>query len=241
MMETIMEKQRQFIERMTGNPQGKKLVNGISKLQWMETSYGLDGGTLSTEDVKMILTGKYVMTKTVQEHVMIRNYDEMLSYLYNCLAIKDKVDLTLLCKCNEILSRDELEAAPEESIRRGIPIVSELGMVPVHPQDIPRQLEKVLQRFYSARERLDPAMRACYIHNEILRIYPFEENNGATARAMLNFELLAANMPPVPFTMETPDYYRAVAKHIKEENPEPFYTMILKILDDRLTQLLDML
>ena len=59
MMEGIRKKQQLFLKRIGGNPMGKKKVNGISKLQWIQTSYALDGGALTAEDVRLILSGRY--------------------------------------------------------------------------------------------------------------------------------------------------------------------------------------
>ena len=99
----------------------------------------------------------------------------------------------------------------------------------------------MLRRFYASRTDMDPVMRACHIHNELLRIYPFEKNNEATARAMFNFELLAANLPPIPFTMDRQSYCQAIISHISKEDPQPFYRMTADILCDRFDQLLDIL
>lgn len=241
MMEGIRKKQQLFLKRIGGNPMGKKKVNGISKLQWIQTSYALDGGELAAEDVRLILSGRYAMTRSVQDHMTVNAYSRMLTYLYDCLAIKDKVDLSLMVHANEMLSQDREEAGAQEIWRKTVPIVSHLELVPPHPQDVSFCLEQMLRRYYGKRESFDPLMRACYVHNEFLRIYPFERNNEATARAMLNFELLAANLIPVAFTMDRDSYHRAVRAHLHKKDPMPFYQMIGDLLQDRLEQFLEML
>ena len=237
----LKDKHRKLIDRMIANPQGKKAVNASSKLHWVQTSHGMESGELSTEDVRGILMDRSVRSGTIEDHIMIKNYGVMLTFLYNSLDVKDKTDVALLKKCDEILCRDEREEIPEEIMRKKVTIIPGVNIIPVTPQDIPASLERMFQKYYAKRRDMDPVMRACYIHNEIFRIYPFEKNSEGVARAMLNFELLAANLPPIPFVMERTEYHEAIRSHIKKEDILPFYEMIVRILDERLMQLLEML
>lgn len=239
--EQIQDKHREFVRRMINNPQGKKQVNAISKLHWIQTSYGMEGGELSTEEVRGILVDRSVRSGTIQDHIMIRNYGVMLTLLYNSLGVKDKADLVLLKKANALLSRDESEEPPEEVLRKKVTIIPGINIIPVTPQDISRSLDRMFQQYYAKRGQMDPVMRACYIHNEIFRVYPFEENNEGVARAMLNFELLSADFPPIPFTMELSAYHDAIRSYMKKEDMMPLYEMVLKALDERFDQLLEML
>ena len=239
--EQLKDKHQKFIYKMTVNPQGKKAVNALSKLHWAQTSYGMEGGELTTEDVRGILMDRSVRSGTIEDHIMIKNYGVMLTFLYNSLGVKDKADLPLLKKTDEILCRDEKEAVPEEILRKKVTIIPGVNVIPVTPQDIPASLERMFQQYYARRGHMDPVMRASYIHNEIFRIYPFEKNSEGAARAMLNFELLAADFPPIPFVMEVTEYQEAIRSWIKEEDFFPFYEMIVGALDERLTRLLEML
>ena len=241
MLKKIVEKHQFLKKELVGNPQGVKLVNAVSKLQWIETSYALDGGNLTSEEIKEILDGRNLMDRTIRDHVMIRNYNKVVNNLYSAVGICDRVDHNLIKKVSMIFLADEVEAEPAEEFRKTVPIVSELDMIPMHPQEIQAEMEKMLQAYHSMHDKLDPVMRGCYVHNELLRIYPFAENNGAVARAMLNFELLVAGYPPIPFTMDKRQYYDDVVSHIRDEDPEPFYLAVSKVLSQRLNQLIDLI
>lgn len=237
----LKDKHQELIDRMIANPQGKKAVNAISKLHWVQTSHGMENGELSTEDVRGILMDRSVRSGTIEDHIMIKNYGVMLTFLYNSLDVKDKADMVLLKKCDEILCRDEREEIPEEVWRKKVTIIPGVNIIPVPPQNISASLERMFQQYYAKRGDMDPVMRACYIHNEIFRIYPFEKNSEGVARAMLNFEFLSANLPPIPFVMEAEEYHEAIRSYMKKDDMIPFYEMIVGTLDERLTQLLEML
>lgn len=233
-------------ERLEKKPELKRKITAISKLQWMESSYDFDTAyvrdseALDTEEIQQIIKGEYLNYRTVRDHIMVRNYYDMVKYVYGVLSLKDMTDLSLIEKINRILSRDELLQERQDIYRRSVPIVKEFAMVPPHHQLVTEELNRVIKDYNIMHGQLDPVLRGCFIHNEFLRVYPFSENNEATARALLNFELLAGGYLPLAFGMEKEEYRTCVSRHINSNDPKPFFELILKEEKKRYVQFLEM-
>ena len=221
-------------ERLEKKPELKRTITAISKLEWIESSYDFDtaytreGEPLYAEEIQQIIKGEYLDSKTVRDHIMVRNYYDMIKYVYGVLSLKDMTDLSLMERINRILCRDEMLREKEDIYRKSVPIVKEFAMVPPHHQTVGEELNKVIKNYNIMHSQLDPILRGCFIHNEFLRTYPFKENNEATARALLNFELLSGGLLPLAFFMEKEEYRACVSRHINNNDPKPFFEMILK-------------
>ena len=233
-------------ERLEKKPELKRKITAISKLQWMESSYDFDtaytrdGDPLDAEEIQQIIKGEYLDSRTVRDHIMVRNYYDMIKYVYGVLSLKDMTDLSLMEKINRILSRDEMLQEGQDIYRKTVPIVKEFAMVPPHHQAVAEEMSRVIKDYNILHGQLDPILRGCFIHNEFLRVYPFKENNEATARALMNFELLAGGYFPLAFGMEKEEYRTSVSRHINSNDPKPFFEMILKEEKKRYVQFLEM-
>lgn len=221
-------------ERLENKPELKRKITAISKLKWIESSYDFDtvytreDKPLSSEEIQQIIKGEYLNSRSVQDHIMVRNYYDMVKYVYGVLALKDITDLPLIEKINGILCGNEKLHEKQCLYRKSVPIVKEFAMVPPHHQKTEEELKRVIKNYNIIHDQLDPVLRGCFIHNEFLRIYPFAENNEATARALLNFELLAGGFLPLTFGMEKEEYRVSVSRHINNDDPKPFFELILK-------------
>jgi Fic family protein len=69
------------------------------------------------------------------------------------------------------------------------------------------------------------------VHSEFVKIHPFVDGNGRTARLLMNLELMQAGFPPAVLPVERRlAYYDALeAAHVRGE-PEPFVAMIAEVV-----------
>ena len=72
-------------------------------------------------------------------------------------------------------------------------------------------------------------------------MYPFDDANEATARALMNFELMAAGLVPLTFTMDPEKYRKGISTYINRNDGIPFYNLILQEEIDRYGVLMDYL
>ncbi len=77
--------------------------------------------------------------------------------------------------------------------------------------------------------------RAAILHSQFVKIHPFVDGNGRTARLLLNFELMKSGYVPVVIKKEQRlEYYNSLdASHMKGEH-SLFIQFVAQILDNTL-------
>lgn len=83
-------------------------------------------------------------------------------------------------------------------------------------------------------------MRAALLHGEFVKIHPFVDGNGRTARLLMNFELMKHGFPPtiIKVTMR-PQYYDALDLAHTTGNYDLFVELIINCVEESLNLWLD--
>lgn len=92
---------------------------------------------------------------------------------------------------------------------------------PPQPSEVPKEVEKMLTWWRNNQNKLHPAELAGVIHNKIVRIHPFVDGNGRTARVIMNWILLKRRYPM--FYIENREkirYYKAIEAGDKGDDSE---------------------
>ena len=70
------------------------------------------------------------------------------------------------------------------------------------------------------------------MHADFVKIHPFIDGDGRTARLLLNFELMKNGYPPIVIEKEgRADYYSALDEAHTTGNNEPFVQLVSMILN----------
>ena len=232
----LMEAKEMLDARIGGDPDLQRKIDAVSRLQWIQSSYAFDVAQdpdrdpLTPEEIQVMLKGGSVGNRSLEDHIRIQNYAEMTRYVQGVLPLKDKVDRKLVEQVNCILCTGE---AGEAVYRKRSTVLNEFHITPAAPDSIDAGMDKIIHRYNVAYRDLNPVQRACLIHNEVLRVYPFDDANEATARAMMNFELMAAGLVPITFTMDHEQYRRGISSYINRNDGIPFYNLVLQEEIDR--------
>ena len=238
----LMEAKEMLDARIGGDADLQRKIDAVSRLQWIQTSYAFDvsrdpaGSALDPEDIQVMLLGGSVGNRSLAEHIRIRNYSEMTKYVQGILPLKDKADRKLAEQINCILCTG---STGEPQYRKRSTVLNEFRITPLAPDQIREGMEKIVHRYNTAYRELNPVQRACLIHNEVLRVYPFEDANEATARALMNFELMASGLIPVTFTMDLEKYRKGISNYINRGDGIAFYNLVLQEVIDRYGVLVD--
>jgi Fic family protein len=71
--------------------------------------------------------------------------------------------------------------------------------------------------------------RAAMLHTDFVKIHPFIDGNGRTARLLLNFELMKEGYPPIVIKKEERlRYYNALDASCMHNNHELFIALVLE-------------
>lgn len=81
------------------------------------------------------------------------------------------------------------------------------------PENIQRDMLQLLDNYHHNWKELEPFEREAKFHIDFIRIHPFEDGNGRTARLLLNYNLLKQGIAPVIITNDLREYYESYIKN----------------------------
>ncbi|MDQ0418894.1 Fic family protein [Croceifilum oryzae] len=118
---------------------------------------------------------------------------------------------------------------------RGVPVT--VGdHLPPQPWEVSIQMEQLIQKYYREWSMLHPLEQVAYLHCDFVRIHPFIDGNGRTARLITNLELMKQDYPPVILPVEERvAYYEALQKYDDTGIPDDFVALLTKLAEKSLT------
>lgn len=170
----------------------------------------LAGSVINEETAARIAAGDCVLEATLEEHMMVNNLMSVLPLMEVLLGMQEELSCQTLDKFYQKVSGGETAA-----YRKTTPILFHLSYNPVLPQEIEEELKSLFARLHDGSIK-DPLGRAVYVHNQLIRIYPFDEYNEVLARAALAYELMYSGLPMYPLTLTETEYNSALAEYLKK-------------------------
>jgi Fic family protein len=206
-----------------------RLINEINQVDWIFTSMRLDGSNISRDNVQRIVKGEFVVDVKVNDHSTITNYQEAIRYTYSIVGMKAELDEKDLFNYYKILSNNETQG-----YRRTNPILLSLDYNPPHPSEIEEQMELLFQWIRENDFQNNPILKAAYLHNKIIEIYPYESYSESIARMAMYSELIINGYPPVLLNLSESEYYDAIRSYLKKEKIQPMYNPLERAVYNKL-------
>lgn len=173
-------------------------------LQSTHASTSIEGNMLSLEEVSDLMVGRDI-TARARDKKEVVNYFEALNYLDN---LKDKeVTEEDILHLHGLITKGTLDEpsheghyrTPEDESTRGQVVVAEriagvirqITFVPPKAAEVPQHMKEFTAWLNSEELReIDPVLAAGVAHYELVRIHPFIDGNGRTARVLASLVLL---------------------------------------------------
>src|SRR3989338_8573025 len=112
------------------------------------------------------------------------------------LIIKEKLTTEFLEKLNNILTQNTGVVYPGRV--RFFPVKIEgADHTPPEPEEVRPLLKKMIKFYYENKRKIHPFVLACLVHAKFEEIHPFEDGNGRTGRALMNWVLMQSGYPKV--------------------------------------------
>ncbi len=198
------------------------------KLEWTYNSNAIEGNTLTLKETKVVLEGITIGGKTMREHLETINHKEAIDFLEE--LIDDNKELTEFDIKN--LHAIVLKGIDDENAgryRTENVIISGATHIPPESIIVPELMEKLIYRYDEWKEKYHPIVVAALLHAEFVKIHPFIDGNGRTARLLMNFEVMKNGYPPIIIkTEERHKYYDALDEGALIGNYTEFVKMITK-------------
>ncbi|MFH1750221.1 MAG: Fic family protein [Candidatus Micrarchaeota archaeon] len=107
--------------------------------------------------------------------------------------------------------------------------------LPPKPQEVPKQMEGLCNGFSAKRRQLHPIEIAALVHNLFVRIHPFTDGNGRTARLILNWILIKNRFPPVIIYVKNKQEYYSMIEAGDAGDDGPFAKFLARQLTEQYT------
>jgi len=192
------------------------------------SSTAIEGNRLSLEQVSDLAYGREVMAARKDKQEVL-NYLKVLESIDKLTASKRIIEQNLL-QIHKMVTQETLENPSDCGVYRtryvvvGNRLTGEVVFRPPANEDVPK-LMKALIAWVNSNETqsLDPIIEAGIAHYEFVRIHPFVDGNGRTARVLAALILYLMGFDTKQFFC-LDDYY---------DSDRPSYYRILRSVDQK--------
>lgn len=219
------------------------------RLDWNYHSNNLEGNSLTYGETKaLILFGITAQGKPLKDHFEITGHNEAINWILD--LVKGEMELTehfirqlhtLLLKessYKEALTPDgkptrrKIEVGKYKSQPNHVITVTGETFYFATPEETPARMHDLLEWFRKEKEKpnVNPIILAALFHYRFIRIHPFDDGNGRTARILMNFILMQFGYPPVIIKTDDKENYYAVLRLADADELEPFIEYIAENL-----------
>jgi len=156
------------------------------------SSTSIEGNNLSLAQVSELAAGRKIMAKRKDKEEVL-NYISVLEKL-DIFAKKEIITEEVIKKIQQMLTKDTLEDMDDCGVYRcernkyvvvGNRLTGEISFKPPANGELPQLMRDYVEWLNSARTvKLDPVVLAGIAHYEFVRIHPFVDGNGRTARVI---------------------------------------------------------
>ncbi len=204
------------------------------KLEWTYNSNAIEGNTLTLKETKVVLEGITIGGKTMREHLEAINHKEAIEFLEE--LINDNSELSEIdIKNIHALVLKGIDDENAGRYRTENVIISGASHIPPESVIVPELMEKLIYRYDEWKERYHPIIVAALLHAEFVKVHPFIDGNGRTARLLMNFEAMKNGYPPIIIkTKQRHKYYDALDKGAMIGNYTDFVRMVAKQAEEML-------
>jgi len=181
-------------------------------------SNAIEGNRLSLRETSMILQEDVIPTgASTNDFNEVVNGRDCLNYVR---GYKGNLGKKFLLRVHrELVKNTSCRIVGE--YRDSLVRISGSEWMPPQPSKVPEEMEKMLTWWRNNQNKLHAAEIAGVIHNKIVRLHPFVDGNGRTARVIMNWILMKKKYPL--FYIENREkikYYKALEAGDKGDDSE---------------------
>ncbi len=231
------------------NTEQEKRIMQKFRLDWNYHSNHLEGNSLTYGETKaLLLFGVTAQGKPLKDTLEITGHNEAINWVIDVVKKDYPLTENFIRELHSLLLKDSYK----ESINEDGKIVSrrisagKYKSNPNHvltatgetfyfatPEETPAKMYDLLNWYKEKTEEKDvnPILIAAEFHYKFIRIHPFDDGNGRTARILMNFILMQFGFPPVIIKTQDKENYFAVLRLADAGNLEAFVTYIAENLN----------
>ena len=213
------------------------------RLDWNYHSNNLEGNSLTYGETKaLLLFNITAQGKPLQDHIEISGHNDALKWVEEVVKQDRPLNQAFIRDLHQLILKESYEVdaiTPEGKPTKKKVLVGEYKQTPNHvktktgeifrfatPEETPARMADLLDWYESEKATRHPLLLAAEFHYKFIRIHPFDDGNGRTARILMNFILMQSGFPPVIIKTEDKQNYFAVLRQADAGIIEPFIEYI---------------
>ncbi len=168
-------------------------------LEWTYHSNAIEGNTLSLKETKVVLEGITVGGKTLKEHFEVINHEQAILYIEDIVHKKEPLTEWQIRNIHALILKN-IDDRNAGVYRKENVLISGATHIPPDYLLVPEQMRDLI--IWHDENNFHPVETSAMLHAQFVKIHPFTDGNGRTARLLMNFELMKNGFPPVVIRKE---------------------------------------
>ena len=204
----------------------KTLKESIN-LEWTYNSNGIEGNTLTLRETQVVLEGITVGGKSLKEHLEAINHEQAILFLDDLIKNNEPISEWNIKNIHQLILKD-IDDENAGKYRSENVTIKGAKHIPPDYLLVPELMERLIIN-YEEWDKYHPIVKAALLHGELVKIHPFVDGNGRTARLVMNLSLMNSGYLPVIIKKDKRlEYYDALDKaHITGD-----YTNFIKLVNN---------
>ena len=194
-------------------------------LEWTYNSNAIEGNTLTFSETKVVLEGITIGGKSIKEHLEVTNHRDAIHFLMELVKEKDILAEFDIKNIHRLVLKEVANSIAGVYRNQNV-IISGAKHIPPEHFVVKEQMERFIEDYKTWKD-YHPIIRAAFLHEVFIKIHPFADGNGRTARLLMNFEAIKNGYTPIIIKKtQRSEYYDALDKaHIEND-----YTDFIKLV-----------
>lgn len=203
-------------------------------IEYAHNSTAIEGNTLSLIQTKAVLEdGISIGGKALREIYEVVNHNKAFEFVKKSTQEKRVLDENIIKEIHALLMENILVGGIYRNVEVRISGAK-------HKPPMPSEMYEQIKIFYSDMQNMageNDIEFAAWTHAEFVKIHPFVDGNGRTARMIMNYQLLASGFLPVSISKGNRlEYFEALEAYAVDGNLKPFAEMIAVLEEQRLDE-----
>ncbi|MDR2869029.1 MAG: Fic family protein [Deferribacteraceae bacterium] len=193
------------------------------RLSVIHSTTVIEGNTLTLQEARQVLEGYSVADKQLRELWEVTNMNKAIDFME--ANLRTPLTEEFIKQLNAIVMQNINDTAAGSYRFVNVRIVG-ASFSPPSPQELRVQMGNLVAQYNSELYlALHPVERAAKLHTDFVRIHPFEDGNGRTARLLMNSELRKHGYPMISINARI-EYLKALETYGMSETHEPLVMII---------------
>jgi len=208
-------------------------------LDWTYNSNAIEGNTLTLKETKVVLEGITIGGKSMREHFEAINHKEAIDYVEDIIHQKEPLSERVIRSVHQLVLKN-IDDDNAGRYRQENVVIAGAEHTPPDHLHVPQLMNELLDWYHGFSGH--PIERAARLHSDFVKIHPFVDGNGRTARLLMNLDLMSSGYLPVVIkAVDRLLYYEALDKAHTEQGDHDFLAFVARIEENTLQHYLKVL